>query len=158
MTNIAEAEIRTGRRAAAAILRQAQGAMSIRTRGQGLYAITGELAAWLAREPVTTGMITVFCRHTSASLILQENADPDVLRDLQSFFQRLVREERGLYRHASEGGDDMPAHIRSALTLSQVSIPIGGGKLLLGAWQGLYLFEHRSGSQNRELVLHLIGA
>ena len=101
--------------------------------------------------------MTVFCQHTSASLIIQENADPDVRRDLQTFFRRLVREDRSLYRHVMEGEDDMPAHIRSALTLVQVSIPVGNGELMLGSWQGIYLFEHRSGAHTRQVVLHLIG-
>jgi secondary thiamine-phosphate synthase enzyme len=138
-------------------LRQAQGELSVHTQGQGLFEITGEVAAWLAAQRVTTGLLTAFCRHTSASLVIQENADPDVQRDLQSFFRRLVREDRSLYRHVLEGEDDMPAHIRSALTLVQVSIPVGGGKLLLGSWQGLYLFEHRTSPRNRQVVLHLVG-
>jgi secondary thiamine-phosphate synthase enzyme len=138
-------------------LRQAQGALSVRTQGQGLFEITGEVAAWLAEQRVTTGLLTAFCRHTSASLVIQENADPDVQRDLQSFFKRLVREDRSLYRHVLEGEDDMPAHIRSALTLVQVSIPVGGGKLLLGSWQGLYVFEHRTSPRTRQVVLHLVG-
>ena len=94
--------------------------------------------------------MTVFCQHTSASLIIQENADPDVRRDLHNFFRRLVREDSSLYRHVMEGEDDMPAHIRSALTLVQVSIPVGNGELMLGAWQGLYLFEHRTGARTRQ--------
>jgi secondary thiamine-phosphate synthase enzyme len=138
-------------------LRQAQGELSVRTHGQGLFEITGEVAAWLAAQRVTTGLLTAFCRHTSASLVIQENADPDVQRDLQSFFRRLVREDRSLYSHVVEGDDDMPAHIRSALTLVQVSIPVGGGKLLLGAWQGLYLFEHRTSPRSRQVVLHMVG-
>jgi secondary thiamine-phosphate synthase enzyme len=138
-------------------LRQAQGELGLRAQGQGLFEITGEVAAWLAAQRVTTGLLTAFCRHTSASLVVQENADPDVQRDLQSFFRRLVREDRSLYRHVLEGEDDMPAHIRSALTLVQVSIPVGGGKLLLGSWQGLYLFEHRTSPRNRQVVLHLVG-
>jgi secondary thiamine-phosphate synthase enzyme len=138
-------------------LRQAQSELSVHTQGQGLFEITGEVAAWLAAQRVTTGLLTAFCRHSSASLVVQENADPDVQRDLQSFFRRLVREDRSLYRHVLEGEDDMPAHIRSALTLVQVSIPVGGGKLLLGSWQGLYLFEHRTSPRNRQVVLHLVG-
>jgi secondary thiamine-phosphate synthase enzyme len=138
-------------------LRQAQGQLNVRTHGQGLFEITSEVAAWLAGQRVTTGLLTAFCRHTNASLVIQENADPDVQRDLQSFFRRLVREDRSLYRHVLEGEDDMPAHIRSALTLVQVSIPVGGGKLLLGTWQGLYLFEHRATPHSRQVVLHLVG-
>lgn len=138
-------------------LRQAQGRLTVRTNGQGLFDITAEVARWLATQHVSSGLMTVFCRHTSASLVIQENADPDVRRDLQTFFRGLVREDRSLYRHVMEGDDDMPAHIRSALTLVQVSIPVAQGKLMLGTWQGLYLFEHRTGAQSREVVLHLIG-
>jgi secondary thiamine-phosphate synthase enzyme len=139
-------------------LRQAQGAIGVRTRGQGLYDVTDDIAGWLLRQQMASGLLSVFCRHTSASLIIQENADPDVQRDLQAFFRRLVREDKAFYRHVVEGEDDMPAHIRSALTLPQVSIPVGGGKLLLGRWQSLYLFEHRAAPQHRDLVLHLIGS
>ena len=138
-------------------LRQAQGKLSVRTNGQGLFEITPEVAAWLARQRIDNGLLTVFCQHTSASLIIQENADPDVRRDLQTFFRRLVREDRSLYRHVMEGEDDMPAHIRSALTLTQVSIPVCDGELMLGTWQALYLFEHRTGAHTRQIVLHLIG-
>jgi secondary thiamine-phosphate synthase enzyme len=139
-------------------LRQAQGRLNVRTNGQGLIDITAEVVGWLTAQHVSSGLLTVFCRHTSASLVIQENADPDVQRDLQTFFRRLVREDRSLYRHVMEGDDDMPAHIRSALTLVQVSIPVSGGKLMLGTWQGLYLFEHRTGAQNRQVILHLTGA
>ena len=138
-------------------LRQAQGELSVPTPGEGLVEITGDVAAWLAAQRITTGLLTVFCRHTSASLVIQENADPDVQRDLRSFFSRLVGEDRSLYRHVLEGEDDMPAHIRSALTLVQVSIPVAGGRLLLGTWQGLYLFEHRAAPHRREIILHLVG-
>jgi secondary thiamine-phosphate synthase enzyme len=138
-------------------LRQAQGKLSVRTNGQGLFDITAEITGWLAAQHVSSGLLTVFCRHTSASLVIQENADPDVQRDLQTFFRTLVREDRSLYRHVMEGEDDMPAHIRSALTLVQVSIPVAGGKLMLGPWQGLYLFEHRAAPQSRDVVLHVIG-
>ena len=138
-------------------LRQAQGKLSVRTNGQDLYEITAEVAEWLARQRFKSGLLTVFCQHTSASLLIQENADPDVRRDLQTFFRRLVREDQSLYRHIMEGEDDMPAHIRSALTLTQVSIPVCDGELMLGTWQGLYLFEHRTGAHTRQIVLHLIG-
>jgi secondary thiamine-phosphate synthase enzyme len=148
----------SGAASGAAGLRQAQAAIGVRTRGQGFYDVTADVSAWLQRQRVATGLLTVFCRHTSASLLVQENADPDVQRDLLSFFRRLVREERAFYRHVSEGDDDMPAHIRSALTQTQVSIPVGSSGLLLGRWQSLYLFEHRAAPQHRELVLHLIGA
>lgn len=144
--------------ASASELWQAQGRFAVRTRGQGLYDVTHDTESWVERQQMTTGLLTVFCRHTSASLVIQENADPDVQRDLQSFFRRLVKEDRTQYRHILEGSDDMPAHIRSALTLVQVSIPLCNGRLALGRWQGLYLFEHRTSSQHRELILHLLGA
>jgi secondary thiamine-phosphate synthase enzyme len=139
-------------------MKQAQETITVDTRGQGLYDVTGEVRRWLAGQGVTTGMLTVFCQHTSASLTIQENADPDVLADLQAFFRRLVREDPSLYRHITEGPDDMPAHIRSALTSVQLSIPVAGGRMALGTWQGLYLFEHRAHPHRRSLVLHLLGA
>lgn len=138
-------------------LRQAQGKLSVETNGQDLYEITAEVAAWLARQQCKSGLLTVFCQHTSASLLIQENADSDVRHDLKTFFRRLVREDRSLYRHVMEGEDDMPAHIRSALTLVQVSIPVCDCELMLGSWQGLYLFEHRTDAHTRQIVLHLIG-
>jgi len=138
-------------------MRQAQDTLSVRTRGQGLYEITADVARWLSAQTVETGLLTVFCRHTSASLTIQENADPDVQRDLQSFFRRLVSEDPSLYRHTAEGADDMPAHIRSALTDIQLSIPVARGRLALGTWQGIYLFEHRTHPHVREIVLHMLG-
>jgi secondary thiamine-phosphate synthase enzyme len=104
-----------------------------------------------------TGLLTVFVQHTSASLVLQENADPDVVRDLNDFFARLAPEDDPAYRHTIEGPDDMPAHIKAALTLTQVSIPVLEGRLALGTWQGIYIFEHRSRPHNRSIVLHLVG-
>ncbi len=115
------------------------------------------MAAWVAEQKLKTGLLTVFIQHTSASLLIQENADPDVCRDLNEFFARLVREDATWYRHAAEGPDDMPAHIRSALTITQLSIPVMHGQMVLGAWQGLYVFEHRSNSHRRIVVLHLLG-
>ena len=138
-------------------MRQASHQLTVETRGKGLYDVTRELAAWLAGQDVRDGLLTVFIRHTSASLVIQENADPDVLRDLDDFFARLAPEERGRYRHGSEGPDDMPAHIRSALTQTQLAIPVVGGRMALGAWQGLYVFEHRTRPHSRRLALHLIG-
>jgi len=139
-------------------MRQAQDTMSVRTGGQGLYEITGDVARWLSAQTVETSLLTVFCRHTSASLTIQENADPDVQRDLQTFFRRIVSEDPALYRHTAEGADDMPAHIRSALTDIQLSIPVARGRLALGTWQGIYLFEHRTTHPHvREIVLHLLG-
>ena len=138
-------------------MQQAQHTLRIATRGRGLYEITGELADWLARESVTTGLLTLFCQHTSASLTIQENADPDVRRDLETYFARAVPDDPSLYRHTTEGPDDMPAHIRSALTDVQLAVPISGGRLALGTWQGVYLFEHRTHPHTRRVVLHLIG-
>jgi secondary thiamine-phosphate synthase enzyme len=138
-------------------LRQAQHEFVIETRGQGLYEFTGDLQRWLRGENVQTGLLTLFCRHTSASLVIQENADSDVVRDLAAFFSRLVPEGDRLYRHAVEGPDDMPAHIRSALTPVSLSIPVSGGRAALGTWQGIYLFEHRSIPHSRRIAAHLIG-
>jgi secondary thiamine-phosphate synthase enzyme len=114
------------------------------------------MASWLNEVPAKRGLLTVFVQHTSASLIIQENADPDVVEDLKTFFSRLVAEDNRLYRHTCEGSDDMPAHIRAALTLTQISIPVEDGRMLLGTWQGVYLFEHRSAPHRRSVVLHLI--
>ena len=128
----------------------------ISTHGKGLYEFTGEIASWLRDHPLQTGLLTVFCQHTSASLVIQENADPDVVADLADFFNRLVPEDTHLYRHTAEGPDDMTSHIRSALTHTQLSIPIHNGKLALGTWQGVYLFEHRVRAHRRSVVLHLL--
>lgn len=138
-------------------MQQVQDTLTVRTRGQGLTEMTGDVADWLAGQPIATGLLTIFCRHTSASLNIQENADPDVQRDLETFFKRLVREDRSLYRHTAEGADDMPAHIRSALTDVALTIPVAERRLALGTWQGVYLFEHRTQPHARRLVLHLIG-
>ncbi len=138
-------------------MRQAQHRLGVRTSGQGLYEITAEVAGWLARQDIAEGLLTLFCRHTSASLTIQENADPDVPRDLEDFFRKLVPEDDRRYRHTIEGPDDMPAHIKSALTATQLSIPVSGGRLALGTWQGVYLFEHRTRPHDRTLALHLMG-
>ena len=137
-------------------MRQASHQLRVATKGQGLYEITGPIQAWLAGERPRTGLLTVFVQHTSASLVVQENADPDVVRDLEDFFARLAPEDDPAYRHTIEGSDDMPAHIRAALTLTQLSVPILDGRLALGAWQGIYLFEHRARSHTRSVVLHLL--
>jgi len=131
--------------------------LQVPTRGKGLYEITGQIAGWLAGCPVRTGLLTVFIQHTSASLTIQENADPDVVHDLSAFFARLVPEDNRLYRHTVEGEDDMPAHIRSVLTNVQLSIPVAHGRLGLGTWQGVYVFEHRAVPHRRTVLLHLIG-
>jgi secondary thiamine-phosphate synthase enzyme len=138
-------------------MRQAQTILDVRTRGAGFHDVTAEIARWLQGTGIVAGLLTIFCRHTSASLVIQENADPDVLRDLETFFKRLVEEDSSLYRHTTEGPDDMPAHIRSALTQTQLSIPVSGGRLALGTWQGIYVFEHRARAHARKLALHLIG-
>ena len=130
--------------------------LQVPTRGKGLYEITGQITSWLRQEGVQRGLLTVFVQHTSASLTIQENADPDVIHDLNAFFNRLVSEDSRLYRHTVEGPDDMPAHIRAALTLTQLSIPIDQGHMLLGTWQGVYLFEHRAASHRRTVILHII--
>jgi len=131
--------------------------LSVSTRGQGLIEITRDLRDFLARIDARDGLLTVFCRHTSASLLIQENADPDVRTDLEAFFKRIAPESGVLYQHTSEGPDDMPAHIRSALTQVQLSIPVDAGRMVLGTWQGVYLFEHRHASHRREVVLHFLG-
>jgi len=138
-------------------VRQATHRFSVRTRGAGLYDVTAELTPWVERQALATGLLTVFIRHTSASLVIQENADPDVLRDLDAFLRRVVPEDRTLYRHTAEGPDDMPAHIRAALTATQLTIPVVDGTLALGTWQAVYVFEHRRAPHVRELVLHLVG-
>jgi len=131
--------------------------LHVQSQGAGLYDFTRELNSWVQSTGIYDGLLTVFCRHTSASLTVQENADPDVLHDLQTYFRKLVPEGSDLYRHAQEGLDDMPAHIRTVLTDVSLSIPVQGGQAVLGMWQGIYLFEHRSHSQNREVVLQLMG-
>jgi secondary thiamine-phosphate synthase enzyme len=131
--------------------------LRVRTRGKGLYEITREIEDWVSRQGVETGLLTVFVQHTSASLVIQENADPDVIRDLNDFFSRLAPENDRLYRHMTEGADDMPAHIRAALTQSHLSIPVIGASLALGTWQGVYVFEHRAAVHTRTVVLHFIG-
>jgi secondary thiamine-phosphate synthase enzyme len=131
--------------------------IEVRTRGKGLYDFTGAVAGWVDKCKVRTGLLTAFVQHTSASLTVQENADPDVVRDLNDFFGRIAPEDDSLYRHTVEGPDDMPAHIRAALTLTQLSIPVMNGSLALGTWQGIYLFEHRSRAHTRSVALHLLG-
>ncbi len=138
-------------------MRQFSHQLLVPTRGQGLYEVTSPIDGWLREQGPGSGLLTVFIAHTSASLVIQENADPDVLGDLAAFFARLVPEDSALYRHVAEGPDDMPAHIRAALTQSQLSIPIRDGRMGLGTWQGVFVFEHRSGPHERRLSLHVIG-
>jgi len=129
----------------------------IDTRGPGLVDITTRVEAWLASGEISDGLVTLFIRHTSASLVIQENADPDVRADLDAFLRRLVPEDSRLYLHSAEGDDDMPAHIRAALTATQLSIPLRDGRLRLGTWQGIYVFEHRRGRFRRSVDAHVIG-
>ena len=138
-------------------MRQASQTFRLATRGRGLYGFTNEVSRWLDPLGFTEGLLTLFCRHTSASLLIQENAAPEVQDDLQTFFDHLAPEGRGLYLHADEGPDDMPAHLRAALTNVSLSIPILGGRLALGTWQGVYLFEHRRAAHRREVALHILG-
>ena len=138
-------------------MKQAQGTLTFATNGRGLTEITGEVGRWLGDQGIGTGMLTVYIRHTSASLVIQENADPDVMRDLKTFFKTLVKEDPSLYRHGTEGPDDMPAHIKSAMTQTSLNIPVTDGRMALGTWQGIYLFEHRTRPHKRQLTLHLMG-
>lgn len=138
-------------------MRQFLHRLSVSTRGRGLVDVTAPIAKWVGEQDIATGLLTVFCRHTSASLLIQENADPDVRTDLEAFFRKLVPEGPGIYLHESEGEDDMPSHIKAALTNTQLSIPIAARHLALGTWQGIYLFEHRDAPHRRELMLHLLG-
>jgi secondary thiamine-phosphate synthase enzyme len=138
-------------------MRQATHTLSVPTGGKGLVEITSEVSRWLAGQRIGTGLLTLFCRHTSASLLIQENADPDVRRDLEAYFERIAPEAPGRYVHDAEGPDDMPSHLRTALTQSQLAIPVLGGRLALGTWQGIYVFEHRRAPHRREIVLHVLG-
>ena len=138
-------------------MRQALHTLTFQTQGRGLVEITREIARWVGDQQIALGLLTIFCRHTSASLLIQENADPDVRTDLEAFFERIAPEAPGLYVHEDEGPDDMPAHIRAALTQVQLSIPVSRARMTLGTWQGVYVFEHRRRPHRREIVLHLIG-
>ena len=137
-------------------MRQALQRIERQTRGQGFYPLTPEIVEWVAKQGFATGLLTVFCRHTSASLLIQENADPDVRTDMLRFLQRIAPESRD-YVHSDEGPDDMPAHLRTLLTQTTLSIPLDRSCLVLGTWQGIYLAEHRTRPHRREVVLHLIG-
>jgi secondary thiamine-phosphate synthase enzyme len=138
-------------------VKQAIRHITVATRGKGLYNCTSQIAGWLRSQEISTGILTVFIQHTSASLTIQENADPDVVLDLNEFFERLVREDERWYRHTLEGADDMTSHIRSALTQTQLTIPVENKQMTLGTWQGIYVFEHRKFPHNRTLVLHVVG-
>jgi secondary thiamine-phosphate synthase enzyme len=139
------------------MLQQHVSTLTFQTAGRGLVEITDEIRACVAESRIRQGLLTLFLRHTSASLLLQENADPDVKADLERFFARLVQDGDPLFHHQAEGPDDMPAHVRSALTATQLSIPIVAGALALGTWQGIYLWEHRLRGHRRELVVHGLG-
>ena len=137
-------------------MRQATHTLNIETKGRGLYEFTDTMLRWMAAEKFSTGLLTVYCRHTSASLLIQENADPDVQTDLRNYFENIAPES-DRYIHSAEGPDDMPAHLRAALTQTSLSIPVVDGCPVLGTWQGIYLFEHRARPHDREIVLHVIG-
>lgn len=139
------------------MIRQSLHDLSVATRGRGFYEITGSVAARVREAGVHTGLATLQILHTSASLLIQENADPEVRHDLERFFSRLVVDGDRLFQHDSEGDDDMPAHVRTALTAVNLSLPIKGGRLALGTWQGIYVWEHRTAPHTRRLVLHILG-
>jgi secondary thiamine-phosphate synthase enzyme len=136
---------------------EAQHEIAVATRGKGLYDFTAQLLDVVAKSGVELGVVHVFIRHTSASLLVQENADPEVLRDLERFFARLVPDGEPLFRHVEEGPDDMPAHVRAALTQTTLTIPVRDGRPCLGIWQGAYVYEHRNRPHERKLVIHVSG-
>ena len=137
-------------------MQQASDELQIETRGQGLFEITDRIEAWVAESGIATGLLTLFVRHTSASLLIQENAAPAARRDVERYFARIAPES-ATYEHDDEGPDDMPAHLRAALTATSLSIPVADGRTVLGTWQGIYLFEHRRAPHRRRIALHLIG-
>jgi secondary thiamine-phosphate synthase enzyme len=138
-------------------MKQAHGEIDVSTRGKGLVNITREVRNWVSKQGIASGLLTVFIQHTSAGLTIQENADPDVLRDMTEFFERMVPESTPWFRHTTEGPDDMPAHIRTTLTSASLSIPVRGGHPALGTWQAVYVFEHRAVPHRRRVLLQLIG-
>jgi secondary thiamine-phosphate synthase enzyme len=139
------------------VIRQASTEIEVATTRQGLHEVTAEVARWTAGQGIDQGLLTLFCRHTSASLLIQENAAPAARADLEAYFARIAPEDPRAYAHDEEGPDDMPAHLRTALTQVQLSIPLAGGRLALGTWQGIYLFEHRRRPHRRRIALHLLG-
>ena len=139
------------------MLLQSLGTIRIEAPRQGLFDITSEVARWVGEQGISAGLLTLFCRHTSASLLIQENAAPAAQRDMEAYFARIAPEDPSLYTHNEEGPDDMPAHLRAALTASSLAVPVEGGRMRLGTWQGVYLFEHRREAPEREIALHLIG-
>lgn len=138
-------------------MREDHTTLSVHTTRQGLFELTNEIKAWLQDTGIENGLVTVFCRHTSASLTIQENADPDVQYDIETFFKQLVREDPSLYTHTNEGPDDMPGHIRAVLTDVSLSIPLIDGALALGTWQGVFLYEHRARNHDRHVVVQVMG-
>jgi secondary thiamine-phosphate synthase enzyme len=139
------------------MLRQAVQTLTISTRTRGFYEITREVSALVRDSKIQSGLVTLHVQHTSASLLIQENADPEVRRDLERFFARLAPDGDRLFQHTSEGDDDMPAHVRTALTTVNLSIPVAGGRMALGTWQGIYLWEHRTAPHTRHVAVHLLG-
>jgi secondary thiamine-phosphate synthase enzyme len=139
------------------MFRQSFHELSIATRGRGLYEFTGDVEKWIAQNKFRDGLLTLHLQHTSASLLIQENASPDVRRDFESFFARLVPDGDPIFEHTIEGDDDMPAHVRTALTTVNLSIPVRGGQMALGTWQGIFLWEHRESGHSRRVALHFIG-
>lgn len=139
------------------MIRQESSLLKVAAPRPGLHEITSEIAAWVGRTGISAGLLTLFCRHSSASLLIQENAAPAARRDLEAYFARIAPESATAYTHNDEGPDDMPAHLRTVLTQTSLSIPVQGGRMLLGTWQGIYLFEHRRQPHERSIALHLIG-
>ena len=139
------------------MIRQFQDEWLVATRGRGFYELTRQAQEWVRRNSIQSGLLTLHIQHTSASLLIQENADPDVRTDLERFFSRLIPDGDPMFCHTAEGADDMPAHVRAALTLVNLSLPVTGGSLALGTWQGIYLWEHRTRPHRRRVVVHLMG-
>lgn len=139
------------------MIRQSTTILNVRAPRQGLHEITSQVSAWVAGTGIAAGLLTLFCRHSSASLLIQENAAPAARCDLEAYFARIAPESATAYTHNDEGPDDMPAHLRTALTQTNLSIPVDDGRMLLGTWQGIYLFEHRREAHERSIALHLIG-
>jgi len=138
-------------------MRQRQHSITIHAQGRGFTNITREIQQWISEDNIKTGMLNLFVQHTSCSLMIQENADPDVLRDMETFFSKLIPDGDPMFKHRAEGADDMPAHIRMALTQVSLNIPVTEGRMALGIWQGIYLYEHRLHTMNRRVQLHLTG-
>ena len=138
-------------------MRQVRHTLTVRSPSQGLHEVTAEVAEWIDAQDLREGLLTVFIRHTTASILIQENIDDDVLGDIEAFLDKLAPERLALYRHTAEGADDMPAHIKAMLTQTQLAIPVSHGRMMLGRYQGLFVFEHRRTPRPRDIVLHLLG-